>query len=87
MLYLQFGAHNQVRFHDPDGKAYRFLADRIMAIDERNPQLSARLVSIFNGWKLYEPTLKGLMKAELERIIAKPNLSKNVFEIVSKALV
>ncbi len=86
MLYLQLGAHNQVQFHNPDGKAYRFLADRIMAIDERNPQLAARLVSIFNGWKLYEPALKGLMKAELDRILVKPNLSKNVFEIVSKAL-
>ena len=85
-LYLQFAAQNSNRFHDPSGKAYRFIADRVMALDERNPQLSARLVSVFNAWKLFEPELRTLMKTELERILAKPNLSKNVFEIVSKAL-
>lgn len=85
-LFVRFATQNHVRFHDPSGAAYRFLADRILAIDERNPQLAARLVSAFNPWRRYEPNLQALMKAELDRILAKQNLSKNVFEIVSKAL-
>lgn len=85
-LYVRFGTQNPVQFHDPSGAAYQFLADRIIEIDGRNPQLAARLASVFNPWKLYEPSLQALMKTELERIRAKQGLSKNVFEIVSKAL-
>jgi aminopeptidase N len=85
-LYGRFGSQNSLRFHDPSGAAYTFIADRILEIDGRNPQLAARVVSVFNSWKRYEPALRERMKTELERILGKPNLSKNVFEIVSKAL-
>ncbi len=85
-LYLRFGAQNPLRFHEPSGDAYAYMADRIIEIDGRNPQLAARLASVFNPWKLYEPMPRAMMKRELERIQAKAGLSKNVFEIVSKAL-
>lgn len=85
-LFARFGSQNPLRFHDAGGDAYTFLADQVLRIDGRNPQLASRVASVFNSWKLYEPALQVLMKNELERIQAKPGLSKNVFEIVSKAL-
>ena len=38
------------------------------------------------GWRRYRPDLGALMKAQLERIVAVDGLSKNVFELASKAL-
>ena len=40
----------------------------------------------FNRWTKFDAERQALMRAELERILAEPELSANVFEIVSKAL-
>ena len=40
-----FSQGNPVRFHDPDGTGYVFLADQVLAIDPMNPQIAARLVT------------------------------------------
>jgi aminopeptidase N len=85
-LVSTFASFNPVRFHDPSGAGYRFLADQILATDGFNPMTAARLVEPLGGWRRYKPELGRLMKAELERIIAAPGLSKNVFELVSRAL-
>jgi aminopeptidase N len=77
---------NQWAFHSPDGRGYRFLADMILAADRINPQVAARMVPPFGRWKRFEPNRSALMKAELERIVATPGLSKDVFEQVSKSL-
>jgi aminopeptidase N len=37
-------------------------------------------------WRRFEPGRAALMKAELERIVATPGLSKDVFEQASKSL-
>jgi len=85
-LVSTFANFNPVRFHDPSGAGYRFLADQILATDGFNPMTAARLVEPLGGWRRYKPELGGLMKAELQRILATPNLSKNVFELVSRSL-
>lgn len=51
-----------------------------------NPQIAARMVSQFNQWKRFEPGRREQMKAELERIVERSSLSKDVFEIVDRAL-
>ena len=81
-----FCAGNQVHFHRADGAGYRFLSDIVIELDPLNPQVSARLVSIFNPWKRFDPDRQALMKYELERIAARKPLSKDVFEIVGRAL-
>jgi aminopeptidase N len=78
---------NTVRFHDPGGEGYAFLADQVLAIDPMNPQIAARLVSAFTMWKRYDKKRQALMKEQLERILGTPKLSKDVHEIVSKSLV
>jgi aminopeptidase N len=85
-LVSTFANFNPARFHDPSGAGYRFLADQILAVDSFNPMTAARLVDPLGGWRRYKPELGALMQAELRRILAAPGLSKNVYELVSRAL-
>lgn len=85
-LHMRFGTLNTVQFHAVDGAAYQFFADQVMEIDERNPSVAARVVSLFNQWKRYDESRKQMMQTQLERILAKPKLSPGVYEIVSKSL-
>ena len=77
---------NHWAFHSPDGRGYAFLADMIIAADKLNPQVAARLVTPFGRWRRSEPKRAELMRQALERIVSLPNLSKDVFEQVSKSL-
>jgi len=85
-LVSTFANFNPVRFHDPSGAGYRFLADQILATDRFNPMVAARLVDPLGGWRRYKPELGALMRGELQRILDTEGLSKNVFELVSRAL-
>ncbi|MGB8221863.1 MAG: aminopeptidase N [Polyangiales bacterium] len=85
-LLHSFSAGNPTGFHRPDGRAYRFVADQILELDAINPQVAARVVSSFNQWKRYEPHRRELMRAELERFASRPGISKDVSEIVDRAL-
>jgi aminopeptidase N len=80
-----FGA-NHWAFHSDDGRSYAFLADMILAADKLNPQVAARLVPPFGRWRRFEPKRAEMMRQALERIVATPGLSKDVFEQVSKSL-
>jgi len=85
LIYV-FAIQNPINFHRKDGKGYEFIADQILGLDKINPQISARLASCFNQWKKYDKNRQGLMKKALETIIGKQGLSKNTYEIVSRAL-
>jgi aminopeptidase N len=85
-LVATFANSNPARFHDPSGAGYRFLADQVLAVDGFNPNVAARLLEPLGQWARYTPELGALMRAELERITKSPDLSKNVFELASKAL-
>ncbi|MDA8134487.1 MAG: aminopeptidase N [Desulfobacteraceae bacterium] len=80
-----FAMQNHIRFHGMDGAGYRFISDQIIGLDQINHQIAARLASCFNHWKKYDGVRKNLMKKELERIMNIKSLSKNVYEIVSRA--
>jgi aminopeptidase N len=81
-----FASANPARFHDPSGAGYRFLADQILAVDAFNPMTAARLIEPLGGWRRYRPELGALMRAQLQRIVDTPGLSKNVFELASRSL-
>jgi len=85
-LVGRFCMGNPVRFHASDGKGYRFLADRVLALDSINPQMAARLVSALSRWKRFDDKRQTLMQDELKRILSETSLSRDVFEIVSKSL-
>jgi len=86
-LIYMFAMNNPINFHQNSGAGYKFIADQIIALDSINPQLAARLSSCFNHWKRYDDQRKLLMKKEVERIASIKGLSKNVYEIVSNALI
>jgi len=81
-----FCQRNPARFHDPDGEGYRFLGDRILQLDPLNPQIAARLAGAFGPWRRLDGNRQSLIRAQLERILGTAQLSKDVYEIVSKAL-
>ncbi|WP_188259570.1 aminopeptidase N [Azospirillum tabaci] len=81
-----FAGGNPVRFHDTSGAGYRFLADQVLRLDPMNPQVAARMVGPFSRLRRYDAPRRALMKAELERIVATPGLSPDVFEVASKSL-
>ena len=81
-----FAQANQLRFHDASGAGYRLLADEVIALDPLNPTMTARLVQPLGSWHRHDPARQTLMRRELERVLATPELSKNTYEIVSKSL-
>jgi len=82
----RFCLGNQVRFHTASGEGYRFLADQVLALDKINPQMAARLVSALSRWKRHDTHRQTLMQVELNRILSSADISKDVYEIVSKSL-
>jgi aminopeptidase N len=86
-LVSNFCNNNPINFHDVAGEGYRYLADKVIALNSQNPQIASRLLTPLTKWKKYNATRQTLMRAQLERISAAPNLSKDVFEVVSKSLV
>jgi len=81
-----FCAGNQVRFHDASGRGYVFLSKMVLTLDATNPQLASRMVSIFNDWRRYDSDRQALIQAQLEQIASSGSLSKDVYEIVNRAL-
>jgi aminopeptidase N len=77
---------NHVRFHAADGGGYAFLADQVLALDKLNPQVAARMARGFDRWKKFDVGRKEKAKAQLERIRDADGLSRDVAEIVTKAL-
>ncbi len=84
-LIRSFSA-NQVRFHAADGGGYAFLADQVIALDALNPQVAARMARGFDRWRKFDERRQARARAELERIRGREGLSKDVAEIVAKAL-
>lgn len=81
-----FCMHNMPGFHQIDGAGYRLIADQVLALDRTNAQVAARLVSALARWRRYAGERGTLMKAQLERIMASPELSPDVYELASKSL-
>jgi aminopeptidase N len=79
-------AANQRGFHHVSGRGYRFLADMIIVADKLNPQTAAKFVPPLGRWRRFGSARAALMKAELERIVGEPDVSKDVFEQASKSL-
>lgn len=85
-LIGRFCLGNVAHFHNEDGSGYEFLADQVLVLDKLNPQIAARLIQGFSQWRNYNENRQTLMKNNLQRIISQDDLSKDVFEIVSKTL-
>ncbi|MEP0944882.1 MAG: aminopeptidase N [Rhizobiaceae bacterium] len=81
-----FASMNMTAFHRPDGSGYEFFADQILALDSINPQVSARMLTLMNNWKMFESTRSGKAKKALQRIAKTKGLSRDLQEIVDRTL-
>ena len=81
-----FCNQNRVNFHRADGAGYEFLADRVIELDKKNPQIAARLLTPLTRWRQLNTARGQLMQQQLQRIKAQPELSKDVLEVVTKSL-
>lgn len=85
-VLFSYCSANPAAFHRMDAEGYVFWSDRVMEIDPINPQLAARLARALDRWKrLVEPYRSGAFQA-LKRVAAKSDLSKDVREVVERAL-
>ena len=83
-----FALANPYGFHGRDdcARAYRFIADQVLQLDERNPQVAARIATAFLKWRRYDPARQSAMREQMERIRRRETLSADVNEILTKAL-
>jgi len=85
-LISTFCHSNPAAFHRPDASGYVFWSERVMEIDAINPQVAARLARAMDRWrKLAQPYRDAACEA-IKRVAAKPDLSKDVREVVNRAL-
>jgi aminopeptidase N len=80
-----YAHRNPVGFHREDGAGYRFVADVVLELDPRNPQIAARLARAFLRWREYREPLGAGMREALERLAA-ARLSRDTYEIVTRSL-
>ncbi|RYZ67953.1 MAG: DUF3458 domain-containing protein [Proteobacteria bacterium] len=78
---------NYASFHGTKHNAYEFLADMILKIDEKNPQVAARLCAAFNFVKKFPAAQKEKALHEIKRVVNHEKLSKNSRELLQSALV
>lgn len=81
-----FVANNLVNFHALDGSGYRFLVEILTELNQKNPQIAARLIDPFIRFKRYDSRRQQLMKQSLEQLLTLDKLSNDLYEKISKAL-
>ncbi|MGA7519378.1 MAG: aminopeptidase N C-terminal domain-containing protein, partial [Pseudolabrys sp.] len=81
-----FAQGNATQFNRADGAGYNFIADTVLALDPKNPQVSARLATAFRTWRTLEPGRRTKAEATLARIKANPGISRDLADIVERAL-
>ncbi|MBE7183671.1 MAG: aminopeptidase N [Methylobacterium mesophilicum] len=81
-----FASANQTGFHRADGAGYQLLADVVISLGERNPQVAARLATALRSWRSVEPARQAKAREALLRIAAVENLSTDVRDIVERTL-
>ena len=76
---------NPVRFYAADGSGFEFIADCLIDIDKRNPQLSARIALPLTRMGAYSDVRQQQMRRALNRMQAEVQ-SNDLGEVIEKAL-
>lgn len=77
---------NYPLFHDLSGAGYVFLADQVLYLNQRNPQVAARILQPLTQWQRYREPYRSLMKTQLQRIFSNNELSTDIYEMLCKTL-
>ena len=81
-----FAQGNASQFNRVDGRGYDFVADTVLVLDPKNPQISARLATAFRSWRMLEGGRRAKAEAALTRIKGATGLSRDLADIVERAL-
>ncbi|MBF1995577.1 aminopeptidase N [Serratia symbiotica] len=81
-----FASGNPAAFHAADGSGYQFLVEILSDLNQRNPQIAARLIEPLIHLKRYDAGRQALMRQALEQLKGLENLSGDLYEKISKAL-
>jgi aminopeptidase N len=79
-----FAQMNQTQFNRADGAGYEFVAQTVVDLDPKNPQVAARLLAAFKSWRALEPARRAKAEASLRRVAAIATLSPDVKDIVTR---
>jgi aminopeptidase N len=85
-LVGNFAMGNPLQFNRADGSGYEFVVAQVVALDQFNPQIAARILGAFRSFKALEPKRRSLARKALQRVAKAQQTSRDVYEIVSKML-
>jgi aminopeptidase N len=81
-----FAQANHTQFNRVDGAGYDFVADVVLELDPKNPQVAARLMGAFRSWRALEARRRERAETTLRRVANAPALSRDVADIVGRTL-
>ena len=85
-VIFSYCSANPGGFHRPDAAGYVFWSERVIELDGMNPQVAARLARALDRWKKLVEPMRSAAREAIARVAAKPELSNDVREVVTRAL-
>jgi aminopeptidase N len=85
-VIFSYCSANPGGFHRPDAAGYVYWSDRVIELDSINPQVAARLARALDRWKKLAEPMRSAAREAIARVAAKPDLSNDVREVVTRAL-
>ncbi|MEJ7687426.1 MAG: aminopeptidase N [Variovorax sp.] len=85
-VIFSFCSGNPGALHRPDAAGYVFWSDRVIELDAINPQVAARLARALDRWSRLAEPYRSAAREAIVRVAAKPDLSKDTHEVVTRAL-
>ena len=85
-VIFSYCSANPGAFHRSDASGYVFWSERVIEIDAFNPQVAARLARALDRWKKLAEPYRSAARESIARVAAKPNLSNDVREVITRAL-
>jgi aminopeptidase N len=85
-LVLGFCNNNPAEFHRADGSGYAFWLEQVRLLDRINPSVAARVARALDRWRKFTPDRQRRMRDALQELKGAASLSRDVREIVTKAL-
>jgi aminopeptidase N len=85
-LIFSYCSANPGAFHRADAAGYVYWSERVLELDAINPQVAARLARALDRWKKLTEPYRHAAREAIARVAAKPDLSNDVREVVTRAL-
>ena len=77
---------NPAAFHRRDAAGYVLWADKLLELDALNPHVAGRFARAMDRWAALAEPYRSAAREAIVRVAAKPDLSNDVREIVTRAL-